>query len=68
MRDVNRIYPFCEKLAYYWKTYYSELRFGQFMMCLFSWIEKEYKVTDVFFIEEDKMLEYLKAFCERGDK
>ena len=32
MRDVNRIYPFCEKLAYYWKTYYSELRFGQFMM------------------------------------
>lgn len=67
MRDINRIYPFCMELAVCWVNYAPDQRFGQFMSNFFSWMASE-KKRDIFFPEEDKMLEYLKEYCHMEEK
>lgn len=42
-------------------TYFPDWRFGQFCENLFKWIRGEYKV-DPFFVEDDKMKEYIDRF------
>lgn len=64
MRNPDRIDEFTNELNRIWKTYYTDWRFGQFMSNFFSWLYSVKKI-DMFFPEEDKMLEYLKEFTEK---
>lgn len=64
-RNLNRIDAFTSELNRIWKTYFCDLRFGQFMSNFFSWVIYT-KKTDIFFPEENKMLTYLREYC--GEK
>ena len=59
MRDINRIEPFMNELTEIWYTV-PDLRFGQ----LIENFKKFAEVEDLFYIEDDKMLEVLKKFKE----
>ncbi len=61
MRDKNRLYDFYNVLMDTHITYVPDWRFGQFCDNLFTWIRGEYKV-DPFFVEDDKMKEYIDRF------
>ena len=60
MRDINRIYPIMNELTTIWTTYCPDWRFGQ----LIENFKKFAEVEDLFYIEDDKMLEVLKKFKE----
>ncbi len=69
MRDINRINLFCNDLAIYWRKYFSNMRFGQLMGNFFGWVASENgKHRDPFFLEEAKMMEYFKEYCETVTK
>ena len=52
MRDPNRIFPFCNKLAAAWQTYYPDLRFWQFISIVAGNMESKYFRQDPFYAEE----------------
>ena len=53
MRDPERIYKFCGRLAKAW-LYYPDWRFGQLIVNVFSQLDK-----DPFFPEDDEMIEFI---------
>ena len=55
MRDINRIEPFMNELTEIWKKL-PDWRFGQ----LIENIKRYMKTGDLFYVEDDKMLEILK--------
>lgn len=55
VRDPKRIELFCRELMRYWMNY-PDLRFGQIVENLKRRMGKE----DIFFVEDDEMLEELK--------
>lgn len=57
MRDVNRIDSFCDTLKLYWKTYFPDWRFGQFINNI-----QRFAGNDLFYYEEDKFLKLLDDF------
>ena len=59
MRDINRIYPFCERLAKIWSEQAPDLRFMQLISNLHSAIGNY-----GFYIEDDHILEILDAYLE----
>ena len=59
MRDINRIYPFCMRLAQIWSEKTPDLRFMQLISNLQSAIG-----NDGFYIEDDQILEILDAYLE----
>ena len=59
MRDINRIEPFMNELTEIWYTI-PDWRFRQ----LIENFKKFAEVEDLFYIEDDKMLEVLKKFKE----
>ena len=68
-RDVNRIQPFCDRLAKAWEKL-PDLRFGQLMVNLMRDYEAEHG-CDIFYLEEDEMIQIIERYCERfsgGDK
>lgn len=65
MRNPNRLYNFYNEVARLHMTYRPDWRAGQFWDNFKKWLEV-FKGTDMFFPEEDEMLEYLKEFC--GEK
>lgn len=62
MRDKNRLDEFYEQVRDIHKRYFSDWRFGQLCNNFFGWIATT-KKRDIFFPEEDKMIEYLKEFA-----
>lgn len=54
MRDPNRIYKFCNQLATVWAIQAPDIRFGQFVECVFQKLKEENK--DPFYMEEDEMM------------
>ena len=60
MRDPNRIYPFCNKLAAFWMKY-PDLRFGQ----LIAFIAKN---RDPFYWEEEDFEKIMDKFEEVSSK
>lgn len=67
MRDIDRIDKFTNELNRIWKTHFPDWRFGQFMSNLFGQYSYETR-RDVFFLEEDDLLNYLHYFCGESDK
>lgn len=61
MRDPNRLYNFYSELCYIHRHYYPDWRFGQLCSNFFGWLMNE-KNVDLFFPEEDEMIEYLKEY------
>jgi len=61
LRDPNRIYKFCGRLAKAWSML-PDWRFGQLMMNALG--EMAHGGRDPFFPEEDEMIEFLEKFCE----
>lgn len=62
-RDAGRIQPFCAKLAKAWEKL-PDWRFGQLMINLMREYEAEHG-RDIFFLEEDELIEIIEAYCER---
>lgn len=62
-RDVERIQPFCDRLAAAWAML-PDWRFGQLMVNLLRDYEAEHG-RDFFFLEEDEMIEVIEAYCNR---
>ena len=63
MRDPKRITPLLTELEKQWKRF-PDWRFGQ----LIENIKRFYSVDDLFFIEDDKMLELIKNFMTEKEK
>jgi hypothetical protein len=60
MRKPDRIEPFTTEIAEIWRRNFPDWRFGQFISNVFGWIRSKH--GDIFFFEEDKMLEYFKEY------
>lgn len=58
MRDPNRLDNFYATLCKIHKESFPDLRFGQLMSNFFGWLAST-KQIDLFFPEEDKMINYL---------
>ena len=62
MRNPERLDTFYDTLKDIHKKTFPDLRFGQFCSNFFGWLASEKKV-DLFFPEEDKMIEYIKEYA-----
>lgn len=62
MRDINRLDKFYEELKTIHKKSFPDWRFGQLCSNFFGWLATE-KSIDLFFPEEDQMLEYIKEYA-----
>lgn len=63
IREVERLDIFYEELSNIHKEYFPDWRFGQLCSNIFGWLMSEKKV-DLFFPEEDKMIEYIREYAE----
>ena len=59
MRDINRIRPFCERLAAAWERF-PDLRFGQFIFNVYS----RHTSGDPFFVEDDETIKMIEKFVD----
>lgn len=66
MRDANRIYPFCNEFAALWSNC-PDLRFGQAVCIVQSYLKYEHK-TDLFFIEDEELMKVLRECFGRGEE
>jgi len=65
MRDPNRIDKFCNELAELWHKV-PDWRFGQFMVNMDQIIHIYYD-KDMFYIEDDDMLEIMKDYFKEQE-
>ena len=63
MRDPNRLDNFYEEFKKLHKACFPDIRFGQLCSNFFGWLMQQHGV-DLFFPEENKMLEYFKEYCQ----
>ncbi len=63
MRDPKRITPLLTELEKQWERF-PDWRFGQ----LIGNIKRFYDIDDLFYIEDDKMLELIKNFMTKKEK
>ena len=61
MRSSKRLDTFYDELKVMHKKYFPDWRFGQLCSNFFGWLMSK-KGIDLFFPEEDKMLEYFKEY------
>lgn len=63
MRDPTRIKPLMARFAHKWMKNLPDWRFGQLMSNFLGWV---YQTTgkDIFFIEDDEILELVDKFFE----
>lgn len=62
MRDPNRLYKFYNELMRIHMEKFPDWRFGQLTCNLDRWLQETKRVHDIFFIEEDEMMNYIKEF------
>ena len=62
MRDPKRLDTFYDELKRIHKEYFPDWRFGQFCSNFFGWLMQA-KGMDLFFPEEDRMMEYIKEYA-----
>ena len=65
MRDIKRLDKFYDELKDIHKKSFPDWRFGQLCSNFFGWLVSEKKV-DLFFPEEDKMIEYIKEYTKKN--
>lgn len=65
MRDPNRIDKFCDELKEIWRQV-PDWRFGQFMVNMDQIIHIHYD-KDMFYIEDDDMLEIMKDYFKKNN-
>lgn len=63
MRNPERLDDFYKDMCELHKKYLNDLRFGQMCSNFFGWLFAE-KGIDLFFPEEDSMIEYFREYCE----
>ena len=63
MRDPNRLDSFYYDMKKLHKACFPDLRFGQLMSNFFGWLASE-KKKDLFFPEENQMLDYFIEYCQ----
>lgn len=59
MRDINRIDNFLGQIGKIWKEHFPDWRFMQLICNLQSFCG-----SDMFYMEEDRFLEYLEAYFD----
>lgn len=52
MRNPDRIFPFCNRLAAFWQTYVPDFRFAQVVSLIAGHMENDYYKRDPFYAEE----------------
>lgn len=62
MRDPDRLDKFYDEMKKIHKKSFPDWRFGQLMSNFFGWLMSE-KKKDLFFPEEDGMMEYFREFA-----
>lgn len=63
MRNPNRLEYFYDGLKKLHEACFPDLRFGQLMSNFFDWLINE-KGKDLFFPEENQMLDYFDEYCQ----
>ena len=63
MRDPSRLDTFYENLRKLHKEFFPDWRFGQLAHNLLTWVQTTKKI-DPFFVEEDRMVEYINEFVD----
>lgn len=64
MRDPNRLLIFYGYLIDAHRLHFPDWRFGQLIVNFERWIKAAKGYDDIFYIEDGKMLEYIKEFTE----
>lgn len=64
MRDPNRLCNFYNELMKIHIENFPDWRFGQLVCNLERWLQNTKRLNDIFFIEEDEMMNYIKEFVE----
>ena len=62
MRNPNRLYNFYDEMRNIHMKSFPDWRFGQLMSNFFGWLMSE-KKKDLFFPEEDDMIEYFREYA-----
>ena len=62
IRNPDRLDSFYDELKKIHKEHFPDWRFGQWCSNFFGWLASEKKM-DLFFPEEDKMIEYIREFA-----
>ena len=62
MRKPERLDEFYDTLKEIHKKSFCDMRFGQFMIVVFGWIQQT-KGRDPFFPEEDEMIKLIKEYA-----
>lgn len=60
MRDADRLDDFYDRLKIVHKEKFSDLRFGQFMMCVLG--DMQASGRDPFFPEENEMIKFIEEW------
>ena len=60
MRDVSRIKKFCDELAEIWEKKCPDWRFSQLVLNVMESDEMDDAIP--FYVEDDKMMEYIKSY------
>lgn len=64
MRNPNRLYEFYDRLRDIHMINVPDWRFGQLMSNFLTWVYNT-KNTDIFFPEEDKMIQLLEEYFKK---
>ena len=67
MRDPERLENFYKTLKDYHKEYFPDWRFGQLIINFGDWLKRRHGFSDMFYLEEDKLLKYFKEYVEEND-
>ena len=67
MRNPDRLDKFYEEVKKIHRDYFPDWRFGQLCSNFFGWLYSEHN-KDLFFPEEDVMLEYLEEYAKTHSK
>ena len=68
MRNINRLYPFYNKLMEIHMTYFSDLRFGQLIINIQEFYSINHNGADIFYLEEDEMLQVFRDYVNKERK
>ena len=67
MRNPNRLDSFYAELCEIHKTHFPDWRFGQMVSNVLDWYTAKHK-RDIFFPEEDEMLQIFKDYIENIER